>query len=81
MKHKSHSDGQTCTSEADENNNKPLPDGGAALPTSETGQRRRVGIKKEKEKKKKDSEIQIRTSARQHAQVITDTYYSITFLE
>lgn len=53
MKHKSHSDGQTCTSEADENNNKPLPDGGAALPTSETGQRRRVGIKKEKEKKKK----------------------------
>lgn len=52
MKHKSHSDGQTCTSEADENNNKPLPDGGAALPTSETGQRRRVGIKKEKEKNK-----------------------------
>lgn len=62
------------------NNNKPLPDGGAALPTSETGQRRRVGIKKEKEKKK-ESEIQIRTSAQQHAQVITDTYYSITFLE
>lgn len=80
MKHKSHSDGQTCTSEADENNNKPLPDGGAALPTSETGQRGRVGIKKEKEKKK-ESEIQIWTSARQHAQVITDMYYSITFLE
>lgn len=26
------------------NINKPLPDGGVALPTSETGQRRRVGI-------------------------------------
>jgi len=28
------------------NIHKPLPDGGAALPTSETGQRRGVGLRK-----------------------------------
>lgn len=48
------------------NMNKPLPDGGVALPTSETGQKRG-----EEEKK---YEIQIRTHLRpDNSQVITDT--------
>lgn len=39
------------------NINKPLPDGGAALPTSETGQRS-WGLRKEKEKKKEKNKKQ-----------------------
>lgn len=41
------------------NINKPLPDGGVALPTSETGQRRRSWDLRKRKKKK--IEIQIRT--------------------
>lgn len=41
------------------NINKPLPDGGVALPTSETGQRRGVGVLRKRTREYKN-EIQIR---------------------